>query len=90
MFLVKGNWGEWSVYTKCSKTCGGGKQNRSRLCNNPSPSHGGQNCVMSDGSGNTGNNESASRSCNANLCPGNIRILRNTIFGNFDFLTPPL
>ena len=30
MFLVNCQWGEWSQYSKCSKTCGVGAQTRSR------------------------------------------------------------
>ncbi|XP_067939915.1 coadhesin-like [Watersipora subatra] len=42
---VDGMWGEWSPYTTCSRSCGGGVQNRKRRCNNPAPSNGGRSCV---------------------------------------------
>eukprot|EP00794_Sanderia_malayensis_P011287 gene11287-12468_t len=41
---VDGGFSEWSLYGECSKKCGGGFQNRTRTCNNPSPAHGGKNC----------------------------------------------
>ncbi|XP_062599842.1 coadhesin-like, partial [Saccostrea cucullata] len=41
---VDGSWGTWTNWAVCTLTCGGGVKTRSRLCNNPSPSHGGINC----------------------------------------------
>ncbi|XP_067022316.1 A disintegrin and metalloproteinase with thrombospondin motifs adt-1-like isoform X5 [Acropora muricata] len=59
---VNGKWTVWGFWSKCSKTCGGGKQDRSRACTNPPPAHGGAQC--------TGPNIE-SRSCNQNPCPVN-------------------
>ncbi|XP_043983607.1 A disintegrin and metalloproteinase with thrombospondin motifs 2-like isoform X1 [Gambusia affinis] len=39
-----GNWGSWSEYGQCSRTCGGGVQFRTRNCDNPSPANGGRPC----------------------------------------------
>ena len=36
--LDDGKYGNWSVWTVCTKSCGGGLQNRTRDCNNPPPS----------------------------------------------------
>ncbi|XP_041362930.1 uncharacterized protein LOC121378713 [Gigantopelta aegis] len=41
---VDGGWGKWSEWTQCSKKCGYGRRERERLCNNPSPVHGGVVC----------------------------------------------
>ena len=41
---VDGGWGSWSPYSKCNKICGGGDKERTRQCNNPTPSHGGAVC----------------------------------------------
>lgn len=49
---VNGGWSDWSA---CSKTCGGGTQNRS--CNNPAPANGGTNCSGDD-----------TRTCNTQAC----------------------
>jgi len=41
---VNGNWGGWSGYSACSKSCGQGTQKRTRSCNNPPPANGGSSC----------------------------------------------
>ncbi|XP_029960505.1 A disintegrin and metalloproteinase with thrombospondin motifs 2-like isoform X2 [Salarias fasciatus] len=45
--LIKqdGNWGSWSEFGQCSRTCGGGVQFRTRDCDNPRPANGGRTCV---------------------------------------------
>ena len=58
---VNGGWSNWSGYTECSRSCGGGTQTRNRSCTNPSPQHGGLNCR---------GNSSESRPCGIKLCPG--------------------
>ena len=41
---VDGQWGKWNPWSSCSVTCGAGVKSRSRLCDNPSPKHGGASC----------------------------------------------
>ncbi|XP_020605249.1 coadhesin-like isoform X2 [Orbicella faveolata] len=41
---VDGNWGPWSMFGRCTKTCGGGLKYRNRKCNNPAPASGGKSC----------------------------------------------
>ena len=57
---VDGQWSEWNAWSACTKTCGGGKATRTRMCNNPSPSGGGSDCA--GGSKQTKN-------CNSKTCP---------------------
>ncbi|XP_066923379.1 SCO-spondin-like isoform X8 [Clytia hemisphaerica] len=57
---VNGGFSEWSSYGVCSKTCGGGTQERKRECNTPKPAHGGENCK-----GET----QQSRTCKLKECP---------------------
>ncbi|CAG2241189.1 unnamed protein product [Mytilus edulis] len=54
-----GMWSNWSDYSICSVTCGGGIQTRSRMCSNPAPNENGQNC--------SGNNVDE-RNCNTLNC----------------------
>ena len=60
LLLVNGAWGEWSVYSNCTKTCGNGIQTRSRECNNPSPAYGGLSCSGP---------ESQEQRCGLIICP---------------------
>ncbi|XP_050966447.1 A disintegrin and metalloproteinase with thrombospondin motifs 3 isoform X2 [Labeo rohita] len=39
-----GAWSAWSKYGTCSRSCGTGVRFRTRQCNNPVPSNGGQDC----------------------------------------------
>uniref|UniRef100_A0A672N1G9 Semaphorin 5B n=1 Tax=Sinocyclocheilus grahami TaxID=75366 RepID=A0A672N1G9_SINGR len=43
--LVKGAWSCWSSWSQCSTSCGGGHNQRSRTCSNPSPAHSGDICI---------------------------------------------
>lgn len=39
-----GAWGSWSKFGSCSRSCGTGVRFRTRQCNSPTPSNGGQDC----------------------------------------------
>ncbi|KAM4652064.1 A disintegrin and metalloproteinase with thrombospondin motifs 8 [Discoglossus pictus] len=41
---VDGDWGSWSSWGECSRTCGGGVRFSFRDCNNPEPQNGGKYC----------------------------------------------
>lgn len=43
-----GGWSEWSSWSSCSPSCSRGKQYRTRVCNNPSPSNVGKQCSGKD------------------------------------------
>uniref|UniRef100_A0A7N8YA13 Adhesion G protein-coupled receptor B1a n=1 Tax=Mastacembelus armatus TaxID=205130 RepID=A0A7N8YA13_9TELE len=55
---VDGKWQPWSLWSGCSKTCGGGSQQRNRICYGPF--FGGQSCP--------GEREEVRR-CNEKRCP---------------------
>ena len=44
-FSVDGGLSDWTAWSTCSLSCGGGVMKRSRGCTNPAPEHGGANCV---------------------------------------------
>ncbi|XP_032863647.2 A disintegrin and metalloproteinase with thrombospondin motifs 3 isoform X2 [Tyto alba] len=40
-----GNWGPWTKFGSCSRSCGTGVHFRTRQCNNPMPINGGEDCA---------------------------------------------
>ena len=60
IILVDGNWTEWSTWTECSTSCGGGIMSKYRTCSDPEPQFNGLNC-----SGNNTENEY----CSEHNCP---------------------
>ncbi|XP_046737728.1 A disintegrin and metalloproteinase with thrombospondin motifs 12-like [Diprion similis] len=41
---IDANWGAWSPWSRCSRTCGSGVAFSERKCNHPKPSNGGETC----------------------------------------------
>lgn len=41
---IDGGYSEWSKFSECNASCGGGIMVRKRSCNNPDPQHGGKDC----------------------------------------------
>ena len=41
---INGGYSAWSKFSKCTRSCNGGKQKRWRQCINPFPKHGGLSC----------------------------------------------
>jgi hypothetical protein len=63
---VDGHWSDWSAWSMCPVSCGGGLQTHNRSCDNPSPLHGGLICA---------GDSSETRACNRRRCPiGTFRI----------------
>jgi hypothetical protein len=42
--LTDGQWSDWTTWSDCSETCGGGIKMKTRQCTNPPPSATGQTC----------------------------------------------
>ena len=72
-YVVDGGWSSWT-YGPCSKTCGGGIQNYTRVCDNPKPSCGGKEC---DGP----STDVLYKNCNDFSCSGKI-VLTTSIISN--------
>ena len=58
--MCEGVYGEWSSWSQCDKTCGGGVMRRRRKC--------GEITCKADEKGRTDDDEKA---CNSDPCPGN-------------------
>ncbi len=65
---VPGGWSGW-VTGSCSVSCGGGTATDTRTCNDPSPSCGGLECLLSDNVTRGLTETTAPYSCNTQLCP---------------------
>lgn len=61
LFPGDGGWGQWSNWTECTKSCGGGVRSRKRECDSPSPEGEGNYC---EGLG------TEVTACNTDHCPG--------------------
>jgi len=71
MFLLDGEWSNWSEWDNCTVECGGGNQTRTRTCTNPEPSN---------GSGCSGE-DTEIQICNDEPCGGgNFQILKLKFF----------
>ena len=62
---MHGGFSSWSPWVECSASCGGGVTTRSRLCDNPSPRYGGNDCSA----GKQGSSVE-SKTCNSFQCEG--------------------
>ncbi|XP_063419373.1 sushi, von Willebrand factor type A, EGF and pentraxin domain-containing protein 1-like [Mytilus trossulus] len=45
IMIVDGEWSEWGNWSTCSVSCDNGTITRTRLCNSPTPDHGGKTCL---------------------------------------------
>ncbi|XP_038571296.1 hemicentin-1 isoform X1 [Micropterus salmoides] len=57
---ISGNWGPWTSWGSCSKTCNRGHMRRYRTCDNPRPANGGRACAGAD---------TQLQSCSTSNCP---------------------
>nr|XP_014344645.1 PREDICTED: hemicentin-1 [Latimeria chalumnae] len=57
---IHGNWGPWSSWGSCSRTCNGGQMRRYRTCDNPRPANGGRACAGAD---------TQIQRCSTDICP---------------------
>ncbi|XP_035696727.1 uncharacterized protein LOC118430123 [Branchiostoma floridae] len=62
---VDGGWGAWMEWSRCTRRCGGGTRQRTRICNNPAPEYAGQRC---DGDSDGRGIQTVTGQCNEHLC----------------------
>ena len=70
---VDGGLSDWTAWSTCSLSCGGGVMKRTRGCTNPAPEHGGANCV---------GDLAEEDDCNTHHCPSKYTLLINGICNN--------
>eukprot|EP00800_Vazella_pourtalesii_P019814 TRINITY_DN687_c0_g1_i6.p1 TRINITY_DN687_c0_g1~~TRINITY_DN687_c0_g1_i6.p1 ORF type:complete len:1458 (+),score=297.65 TRINITY_DN687_c0_g1_i6:296-4669(+) len=75
---IHGGWSGWTQWTDCSLTCGSGRRQRGRVCDDPIPQHGGRDCP---------GNGDAIQECNPQECPDACRT--NPCFGDVECTTDP-
>ncbi|XP_073439014.1 hemicentin-1 [Dendrobates tinctorius] len=74
---VDGNWGPWEAWSKCSSTCGGGQQIRTRLCKHPVESNSVRTCP---------GDSTQLLKCNDQACQGGAQFIRGTLVGTINDL----
>ena len=47
-FKIAGDWSSWGDWSTCNSSCGGGVRERRRMCDDPTPSCGGLECVVNE------------------------------------------
>lgn len=57
---IDGGWSDWTDWSQCSVSCGGGTQTRTRTCSNPMPMFGGADCQ---------GDSLQTQACNVDPCP---------------------
>lgn len=74
---INGNWGEWSSWSDCTRTCDAGVSFIERHCDNPQPSHGGKYCI---------GERKRFRICNTESCPENVPSFRHVQCEEFNYI----
>ncbi|KAF5890956.1 A disintegrin and metalloproteinase with thrombospondin motifs 10-like, partial [Clarias magur] len=72
---VDGQWGTWSPWEECSRTCGGGVSSSVRHCDSPRPTIGGRFCL---------GERKRFKSCNIEECPLGSQDFREIQCSDFD------
>uniref|UniRef100_A0A8B9JG32 ADAM metallopeptidase with thrombospondin type 1 motif, 10 n=1 Tax=Astyanax mexicanus TaxID=7994 RepID=A0A8B9JG32_ASTMX len=72
---VDGQWGTWSPWEDCSRTCGGGVSSSIRHCDSPRPTVGGRFCL---------GERKRFRSCNIEECPPGSQDFREIQCSDYD------
>ena len=68
---VNGLWSEWSEYSACSLTCGGGYYSRNRTCIFEDDAPHGSECF---------GNDTQTDACNGEACPGRFSCIHSVLY----------
>ena len=60
---IDGGYSDWTTWSGCSHTCGGGRKERNRLCVNPPQQDNGKHCDVLG-------NATQTKKCNTEKCKG--------------------
>lgn len=74
---INGNWGEWSSWSECTRTCDAGVSIVERHCDNPQPSNGGKFCI---------GERRRHRICNTDPCPEDVPTFRQVQCEEFNYI----
>lgn len=74
---IPGEWGNWTDWTSCSRSCGGGVQIAERDCNNPAPQNNGLYCI---------GDRKKVKVCSTDSCPSNSIPFRAEQCSKFDVI----
>nr|XP_058952512.1 coadhesin-like [Pocillopora verrucosa]XP_058952513.1 coadhesin-like [Pocillopora verrucosa]XP_058952514.1 coadhesin-like [Pocillopora verrucosa]XP_058952515.1 coadhesin-like [Pocillopora verrucosa]XP_058952516.1 coadhesin-like [Pocillopora verrucosa] len=66
---IDGGYTEWSEWSECTATCGGGSRSHSRTCTNPSPKNKGKTCIEQDLGPNMESEECNTQDCRPTPLP---------------------
>ena len=72
-YSVNGDWSGWNAWSPCSVTCGNGRQERTRKCNDPVPEYGGKFC---EGPAREFHN------CEEDDCPGTLGVSKHLYYAH--------
>ncbi|KYN39801.1 A disintegrin and metalloproteinase with thrombospondin motifs 7 [Trachymyrmex septentrionalis] len=72
---IDGGWGEWGLWSECSRTCGAGVSIVERKCDHPEPAYGGKFCI---------GERRRYKICNTQPCPEGTPSFRAVQCSNYD------
>ncbi|WAR30279.1 CADN-like protein [Mya arenaria] len=84
---VDGYWSDWGQWSGCDVSCGKGTRSRVRLCDNPAPTHGGDDCAGSKDEHDVCVLESCPGMFNFELTTIESTVIFNAVFSILDNIT---
>ena len=66
---MNGGWSDFGAWDDCPVSCAGAEHSRYRMCDNPAPQYGGDDCTVD------GSTDTETKKCNENPCPSKLQKL---------------